>query len=261
MIRRYFGDIKRYMKYSLYSARAALKAEVVNSYLDWIWWLLEPFCMMIIYTIIFDYVFEMHELYFPIFAYIGITMWNFFNRVINESVLIVRRNASIVKKVYIPKHILILSNMFLNVFKMFLSFIIIFIMMAVFRVPISVNILMSIPIFVVMFIVTYAFATILLNMGVYIQDFSYIISIVLKFLTYFTGTFYDIEKRMEAPWSDLLLTLNPMAMLISAMRKAMIYCQMPDVRLLVLWTVIGVIIAAVGVRIIYKNENGYVKAI
>lgn len=258
---RYFKDVKKYIKYSIYSAQSALKAEVVNSYLDWIWWLLEPFCMMIIYTIVYDYIFKMHEPYFPIFAYIGITMWNFFNRVISESVLLVRRNAPIVKKVYIPKHILILSNMFLNIFKMLLSFIIILIMMVFFKVPISVNIILCVPIFIVLFIITYAFATLLLNLGVYIQDFSYIISILLKFLTYFTGTFYNIEKRIEAPWCNWLLTINPMAMLIAAMRKALIYCITPDIKLLLCWTVLGIIIAGVGIKIIYKNENGYVKAI
>ena len=261
MILRYVNDIKKYLRYTLYSAQASLKAEVVNSYLDWIWWLLEPFCLMLIYTIVFDYIFKMHELYFPVFAYIGITLWTFFSKVINESVLIVRRNAPIVKKIYIPKHILILSNMFLNMFKMFLSFIIIFLMMILFQIPVSINILYCIPIFIVLFMVTYAFATLLLNLGVYIQDFSYIVSILLKFLTYFTGTFYNIESRIDPPWSDWLLCLNPMAMLIASMRKALIYCQTPDLKLLLLWTVLAIIIASIGIRTIYKNENGYVKII
>ena len=99
MFRRLFNDIKKYFHYSVVSAKSQLKAEVANSYLNWIWWVLDPLCFMLIYTFIFGYVFNSSKKYFPVFIFIGLSMWDFFNRTIANSVKIVKNNKAIVSKV------------------------------------------------------------------------------------------------------------------------------------------------------------------
>ena len=42
----------------MYASKSQLRSEVANSYLDWVWWILEPFCNMLVYTIIFGYIFN-----------------------------------------------------------------------------------------------------------------------------------------------------------------------------------------------------------
>ena len=49
--------MKKYWKYAIYSSKAQLKAEVANSYLNWLWWILDPLCFMLIYVFMFGYVF------------------------------------------------------------------------------------------------------------------------------------------------------------------------------------------------------------
>ena len=39
---RFIKDTKKYWKYTIYAAKSQLKTEVANSYLNWIWWILEP---------------------------------------------------------------------------------------------------------------------------------------------------------------------------------------------------------------------------
>ena len=48
--------MKKYWKYAIYSSKAQLKAEVANSYLNWLWWVLDPLCFMLIYVFMFGYV-------------------------------------------------------------------------------------------------------------------------------------------------------------------------------------------------------------
>ena len=98
--RRFIRDLKKYLPYALWSAKADLKAEVASSYLNWMWWLIEPFCMMIIYAVMFGVVFKAFEQYFPIFIFTGITMWGFFSRNINASVNIVRNRKTNNKLIY-----------------------------------------------------------------------------------------------------------------------------------------------------------------
>jgi len=102
MIKRAIKDISKYFRYSVVSAKAKLKAEVAGSYLNWIWWVLEPFCFMLIYTFIFGYVFNSREQYFPVYIFTSLTLWNFFNKTVQSSVRMVRANKQIVSKVYFP---------------------------------------------------------------------------------------------------------------------------------------------------------------
>ena len=112
-IKIFIENIKKYLGYSIYSAKSELKAEVANSYLNWIWWILEPICMMLIYIFIVEIVFKSKEPNFPVFVFIGITVWNYFNKMITSSVKLIKNKKTIITKIYLPKYILVLENSFI----------------------------------------------------------------------------------------------------------------------------------------------------
>lgn len=259
--RRFFRDIKKYLSYTIRVAKADLHAEVANSYLSWMWWLIEPFCMMIIYTVIFGIVFKASEDYFPVFVFIGITMWGFFSRSVSDSVDIVRLNRDIITRIYIPKYILLLSRMFVNAFKMCVSFAIVIAMLAVFQVPVCWTILFFVPVILIFFLITFGIGTILMHYGVYVNDLGYITGIVLNILMYATGIFYDVAKQIPAPFGVLLETYNPPAYLIKAMRGALMYGEIPDLWMLLVYLLIAFVLMALGIFTVYSNENAYVKVL
>ena len=82
MFKRFRDDMKKYWKYAVYSSKAQLKSEIANSYLNWLWWVLDPLCFMLIYVFMFGYVFKSKEQYFAIFVFVGITLWDFFKTMI-----------------------------------------------------------------------------------------------------------------------------------------------------------------------------------
>ena len=106
-MKRFFKNVKKYWNYSLCAAKAELKAEVANSYLNWLWWILDPLSFMVIYTFMVQIVFNASEPYFPVFIFIGLTCWNYFNTSVSGSVKLVSTNKAIVTKVYVPKYILL----------------------------------------------------------------------------------------------------------------------------------------------------------
>ena len=260
MFNRFISDMKKYFRFSLFSARAQLKTEVANSYLNWVWWVLDPLCFMLIYTFIFGYVFNSKEQYFPVFIFIGLSMWDFFNKTLTNSVKIVKNNQSIVSKVYLPKYVLILIKIWVNGFKMMVSFGIVILMMVLFRIPISWNVLYFFPIVVTLGIFTFGCGCFLLHYGVYVEDLSNVVAIVLRFAFYLTGIFYNIEKKIPE-YGAVLNRHNPVAFLITSARQCLIYEMTPGRKLLLLWLAVSLIIAAAGIRKIYKEENSYVKSI
>lgn len=261
MLKRFFADFSKYFKYAKYAAKSALNAEVAGSYLNWLWWIFNPFCMMLIYTFMFGYVFGAKEQFFPIYIFLGLTLWDYFNRTITASVKMIKKNKPIVTKVYIPKFVLLETEMMVNFIKMLISFGVIVVMMIIFRVPVSWRILWLIPILFVLTIFTFGLSSIVMHFGVYVEDLTNIIKIVLRFVFYLTGVFWSINKRIPAPYNHYVLRCNPMAYLINEARNALIYNTSPNLKFLGIWFVISLLLCIFGLHKIYKYENSYAKVI
>lgn len=260
-MKRLLKDIRKYGKYVIYAAKADLTSEVANAYLDWFWWILEPVCNMFIYYVIFGLIFHNSEQYYLVFIYIGITLWTFFSKTMQNSVRLIKDMRGIISKVYIPKPMLLLTKMAVNFFKMLISFLITAIMMIPHRVNVSVYILDVFPILIVFLMFTYACATFLLHFGVYVDDLSYVVSIILNMLFYFTGVFYSVGTKFPQPFGYYFEKANPIAFFIAQMRGAMLYKEPMDGVVLFLWFIISTILSAIGTRLIYRNENSYIKVI
>lgn len=260
-MKRFFTDTTKYWNYIVYSAKSQLKEEVANSYLNWIWWVLEPLCFMLIYSFVFGFLFKHKEPNFNVFIFIALAFWGNFNRCIKASVNIVRRNKSIIARVYLPKHALILSNMIVNAFKMLINLGIVFVMLLVCRVNLTWHILEAIPVLIVGEFFIFGCCCILAHFGVFVEDVSNIINIVLQFVYYLTGIFFNIEVSIPKPYSTILLRFNPVAMLITDLRRAFLYGISPNWVVEVAWFAASIMISMLGIIVIYRYENTYVKVI
>ena len=258
---RFFKEVKKYASYMYYAAYANLKAQVAGSYLNWVWWLLEPLGMMIVYSVIFGWLFKQGIQYFPVFIFIGNTIWGFFNRVSISSVSLIKQNEALISRIYIPKFILLVIEMFINGFKLLIQFGLTIVLMLIYRVPVSIHVLWIIPILVTLFLVTFGICSIIMNWGVFLEDLEHAMSILLTVWMYFSGIFYDFKTMVPEPTASIAIVVNPIAYLIIAMRDALMYSRAPQLTVLAGWFVAGLVLSTLGLHAIYKNENGYVKRI
>ena len=260
-MKKFFKDISKYFRYMIYSAKAELNSEVANSYLGWLWWLLNPMFFMIIYYFVSVIVFRSGEPYFAAFVFIGLSLWDFFNRVVSTSPKLVTNNKEIVSKVYIPKYILLIEKIFVSFFKMLISLALVCVMLVFYRVDITLYILNFIPILVLLVILTFAFSCILLHFGVFVEDLSNLTTVVLKLVFYLSGIFYLVSKKLPSPYNSYLLWGNPLAYCIESSRNAILYGNPVDYKIYIVWLIIGIVLSIIGVKTIQKYENSYVKVI
>ena len=207
-MKRFFNNIKKYYKYAIRSAKAELKSEVADSYLNWLWWVIEPLCFMLIYTFVFGMIFGNKEPYFASFIMIGVALWDFANRMITGSVRLIINNRDLVTKVYIPKYILLFSKSITYLFKMCISLGLAFGLMLVQHVPLTWHIILLIPVILVLYIVCFGIGLILMHHGVTFDDLSNLTNIALKMIFYVSGVFYNIKTRLKGKAGYLLLWSN-----------------------------------------------------
>ena len=259
-MKRFINDLKKYKNYILYATWAELKTEVINSYLGWSWMILEPLAFMFIYMFIGEVVFKYSVQYYPIFVFIGLSIWNFFNKNVVFSVKLVTMNRDTVTKVYLPKFVLLLVKMGVNFFKMIISFLMVAIFMAIYKVPITWNVLWFLPILICVVVFTFGVSTITLHFGVFAEDLTNLTNIFMRMLFYMTGVFYDLSTKVHNTlYRTILLELNPLANFIYNMRNVLIYSHGPVGMWTLIWFFIGIFLSMLGINTIYKYENTYVK--
>ncbi len=259
-MKRFIKDLKKYKNYIFYSTWAELKTEVINSYLGWLWLILEPLAFMLIYLFIGAIVFKTKIDYYPVFVFIGLSIWSFFNKTIISSVKLVVSNRDTVTKVYLPKFILLFVKMGVNIFKMLVSFLLVVIFMIIYKIPITWNVLWFFPILITVIIFTFGLSTIIMHLGVFIEDLANLMNIALKMIFYLTGVFYDLNTRINnVAVRTLLLDFNPIANFIFNMRNVLIYKSSPVGYWTLIWFITGILLCVFGIRTIYKYENTYVK--
>ena len=112
-----------------------------------------------------------------------------------------------------------------------------------------------------MILLSFGPGMILLHFGVYIDDLAYAVNILLQMLMFLSGIFYDVITSLPTPLNTLMLEANPVSMFVDTMRNALLNNLVSNVPLVILWTILAVEFCYIGVHIVYKNENGYVKVV
>ncbi len=260
-MKRFFNNMRKYHKYAIRSAKSELKSEVADSYLNWLWWIIEPFAFMLVYTFVFGFVFPNKTPYFASFIMVGLAMWDFFNRMVNGSVKLILNNRDLVTKVYIPKYILLYAKSLTYLFKMAISLGLAFGLMIFQGVPLTWHILLLIPVIAVLYVLSFGIGTILMHFGVTFDDLANLSNIGLRMLFYLSGVFYNIKEKLKGTVGFLMIRVNPVAFLMNEARKVCLYGKMLSLEGMLFWLVIGLIISAIGISIIHKYENSYAKVI
>ena len=256
-MKRFINDVKKFGNYTMFAAKSGMKAEVAGSFLSWMWWILDPLLYMLVYSFVAVYVFGSREQYFPVFVFIGLNTWTFFSKTVKSGVKLVQDKKSVVTKVYIPKFIFILEKEAIFGIKMFVSCALTVLFMIFYQVPVTWKVLWVIPLWLLLFMITFACTTIITHFGVFVEDLMNVLTVALQLGFYISGIFYSIETRIVPKnelIGNLLIHCNPIALIMTDMRNVLLYNKEPHYISLLIWAVVSIIVAAIGVRTIYKHE-------
>ena len=261
MLKRFVSDTKEYWYFCRFMARTSLKAEVANSYLNWIWWVLEPLASMAVYYLIFVNILGRDQPHYLAFVYIGAVIWSFFERCMLYDVQAVRLNRDMITKSYLPKPMLIISNMIFNDLKMLISAVLLFVILILSGVSASIYLLYLIPLIILLQLLVFGAGMMLMHFGVFIDDLRHALGILLRIVFYITGVFYDLVRVVGDKWGTILSTVNPVAFIIRSARDVLIYSSAPSLPVMAVWIFLSLLLCVGGIMLSYRYENTYAKII
>lgn len=250
---------KNFMKYKFLLKELVvsdIKIKYRRSMLGIMWSVLHPLMLMVVLTIVFSSLFKSNIPNFPVYVLTGRMIWDLYYQSTVLAMSSVISNASLMKKVYIPKYIFPLSKclfVFINtIFSLGALLIVMLITKSKFTL---VFFLFPLPLFYLL-IFSIGVGLILSVYTVFFRDLSYIYEVIMMALMYLTPLFYPIDI-IPAKY-HILITVNPLYYMVKIFRKIVLYGQVPTLNENLLCLGISLITLLIGIFIFNKNQDKFI---
>ncbi|MCL5075105.1 MAG: ABC transporter permease [Chloroflexi bacterium] len=204
-----------------------LKVRYKSSFLGFIWSLLNPLLMMLVFTAVFGVMMPGSAVgsfparYFPVFLLCAILPWNWLSSAVMGSIQSIVGNAHLIKKVYFPREILPTAVVISNMVNFLLALIVLFLMLLAFGVKLTMVALLLPVVIVIQMVFLLGVAFLLSALNVFYRDTEVIMEVLLLAWFFLTPIFYDI-KVLSPRYERLMYIINPMAAIISSYRVVLL---------------------------------------
>jgi len=199
-------------------SRHRINVRYKQSRLGGLWALLQPLAMMLVFTAVFARLVRVPSEGVPyaLFAYVGILPWTFFSSAVSTGTGSLVTHAALVTKVFFPREILPLSYVIAAVVDLLIGSIVLVGLLIFYRVPLSPELLLVVPIVALLAIYALACGLVLSAIQVRLRDVGVALPIALQLLMFGSPVLYPLRVVPPA-WRTLYL-LNPLAGLIDGFR-------------------------------------------
>lgn len=237
-----------------------IKARYKQSVLGYIWIIFNPLVQLLVYSFVFSIIFKFptNGIPYPIFLFIGLLPWIYFQTSLSSSALVLVDNSNLLKKVNFPREVLPYSIICSKSIDLFFSllllgfFIIFYNLNGIYNLSISPTIFYIIPFFIIQVILMSGLALLLSAANLFYRDIQYVTNLMLLMWMYLTPVVYPISLVPEKYlW---LYKLNPMVEIIEGYRAA-IFNSPFDWLALISSAIISSVIFLFGFWIFKKSEK------
>ncbi len=211
-----FGKF-RYLLYEL--IKKDIKLKYRSSILGVLWTLLEPLLTMIVLTVVFSGLLGKGDDNFPVYILCGRLLYSFFSTGTKTALKSIRKNASTIKKVYVPKYMYPLAST-MSSYLIFLISLIVLVGVALYeKVKITPAIIGAVFPLIMVFFLTLGVGLILSVLDVFFRDLEYLWTVVLMLIMYTCAIFYKVES-LKSVTNEWIFKINPLYSLIVNFRNA-----------------------------------------
>lgn len=209
-------------------AARSIKARYKQSLLGISWAVIQPFAMMVVFTLVFSKFAKVDtgNVPYPIFSYAALLPWQLFSNNVTRGTSSIVENGGIVKKIYFPREICLISSLLANFVDFLVAAAMLVLLMIYYHTPLSLMILWLPVVLILQTLFTLGLTFLLSAVNVFYRDISFGLSLVLQVWMYLSPVVYPIATVPER--YRQLYMLNPMTPIIDSFRRVLIEQQMPQ---------------------------------
>ena len=203
--------------------RTDFKLRYQGSVLGYAWSLLRPLFIFAILYIVFTEIFPLGKdvPHYPVYLLFGIVIWNFFVEMTMQSLGSIVGRGDLIRKIRIPRWIVVLSSSFAASINLFLNLIIIVVFMIIGHV-VPGNKVYLLPLFIgEVYLFALGISFFLSAAFVKYRDISYIWEVFIQAGFYLTPILYPLTRVHNLVFRKLIL-LNPLAQSLQDARYVLV---------------------------------------
>lgn len=230
-----------------------LTSKYKDSVLGILWSFLNPLLIMLVFTAIFSVLFRYQIENFPVYFLTGRLIYDFFNAGTKSAMNSIRGNASILKKIFVPRYMFAMGSICYEFINFLISLVILVGVMYFTGADFYLmGLLAVIPIFFLV-LMTIGVGLILSVCNTYFSDIGHLYSVFTLILMYASALFYP----MEIVPADIqaIFTLNPLYCAIECFRDFVMYGIFPDISLLLYLAMFSIVLLGVGFILFKIHEK------
>lgn len=211
---------KNYLFLTLVMAITDFKIKYDNSILGYLWSLLKPLLMFGTLYLVFSVFVRWEVENYRLYLLLGIILWNFLSEVTLNSMVLLESKASILKKIYFPRWIIVIASSLTSLLTLLLNICVFFIFFIFSSARLQTSALFLIIYLAELYIFVVGLALLLCSLYPKFRDIHHIWEVLVQLGFWATPIIYPISIVPQK--YHTLIFLNPAARIIQGCRQALI---------------------------------------
>ncbi|MBU3841017.1 MAG: ABC transporter permease [Candidatus Ruminococcus intestinipullorum] len=253
---RYIQNFRKFQPLLSELVARDIKIKYRRSVLGVLWTLLNPLFMMIILSVVFSSIFKFDIENFPLYLLSGQVIFNFFNDATTSSMTSIIGSAALIKKVYVPKYLFVVSRVFSSFINLMAAFTALIFVMVAMRAELHWTVILAVLPLTMIVTFSLGMGMLLAALTVKFRDIMHLYSVFMTGLMYLTPVIYPMSILPEPV--RLVVSLNPLTNIVEMFRDVMFYNAVPTFSSLLIGIIESIIILVLGMYVFYKNQDEFI---
>ena len=212
--------------------------------------------MMIVLAVVFSNLFRFDIENFPLYLLSGQIIFNFYNDATTNGMTAIIGNAALIKKVYVPKYMFVISRVFSSFINLMASVTALMLVMIATRAELHWTIVLAVVPLTLLVLLSLGIGLILSSVTVKFRDIEHLYSVFTTALMYLTPIIYPMSLLPEKV--RIIVNLNPLTGILNIFREVMMYNRIPSAFELLVFLVVVLATLALGLWVFYKQQDEFI---
>ena len=239
----------------LYKTYADIRAEAAKTYINYLWWILDPILTMLVFYLVFGLLFQRGGEGFIAFLLTGLVVWNWYKQTITHAGNAILAGKGLMNQVHVPKLVFPLVTMLTDLSKFLVVFVILLSFLWLSGYGVS-KAYQALPlVLLAQLLLAWSLGITLAATVPYVPDIRLLVENLLQLQFFLSGIFYSVKDIPDA--YHLWFYLNPMASLIEDYRRILLEQAWPSWPRLGVVIVCGLVLMGLAIVMMLRRDREY----
>ncbi len=211
--------IQHYIDLITILTQKEMKVRYKSTFFGYVWSIAHPLAFAFVFFMAFKVVMRIKMEEYAVFLIAGLFPWQWLSNSVNASPMAFLLNASLIKKVSLPRNILPLATVLQDMIHFLLAIPVIVLFLFIYHKSPTLSWLYGIPLLlIIQLLMTYGLSLMIASINLFVRDLERLTGIFMTLLFYFTPIIYP-ETMIPEKYQSLVLFLNPLSSLMVSWRN------------------------------------------